>query len=92
MRDHLGSFVVGKVVCLKMVSSVYEAEAISIHESLQWLGTLLYHAVEVESDSLLTVQALKCIENNHLEVGFTLDACRKLLHFRRGLSISFAKR
>ena len=34
LRDHLGSFVAGKVACLKMVSSVFEAETIAIHEGL----------------------------------------------------------
>lgn len=89
--DHLGQFVIGKVVCMKMVSSVFEAEACAIQEGLQWLLSLPHRDVEVKSDSLLSVQALKRHHNNHLEVGFILDSCRSVLFSRLGLSISFAK-
>ena len=62
-----------------MVHSVFEAETAAIHEGLQWLLTLQYQHVEIESDSLLSVQALKQADDNLLEVGFVLDECRSIL-------------
>lgn len=92
LRDQMGSFVPGKVICVKMVSSVFEVEAFSIHEGLQWLLSLSYQVVEVESDSLISVQALKHPHDNHLEVGYILDSCHSAPQSRPGLSVSFAKR
>lgn len=92
LRDHLGSFVAGKVLCFKIVSSVLEAETMAVHEGLKWLCSMPHQLVEVESDALLVVQAIKCDQNNLLEVGFILDACREMLKYNPGLSLSFAKR
>lgn len=53
-----------------MVSLVFKVEVAAINEGLQWLSSLLYHNVEVESDSLLSVQALKRPYDNCLELVF----------------------
>lgn len=92
LRDHAGTLVLGKTVCKTMVSSVFEAEALAVLEGLQWLLTLQHDIVVIESDSLLTVRALHCPEENVLEVGNVLEACRNILNLRPGFSISFVKR
>lgn len=92
LRDHLGSFIAGKVLRMMMVSSVFEAEVEAIKEGLKWLSSLPYQYVIVESDSLLAVQALKRSNDNCLEVGFALDECNDILLSRPGMSVSFAKR
>ncbi|XP_074341830.1 uncharacterized protein LOC141679223 [Apium graveolens] len=92
LRDHQGKFIVGKVQRLVMVSSVLEAEVIAIREGLHWLASLPYQNVEVESDSLLAVQAIKRPHDNILEVGFALDECQAMIQSRSGVSIIFAKR
>ena len=75
LRDHRGRFIIGKFKRLKMVSSVLEAEAAAISEGIQWLLSLLYHNVQIESDSLMSVQAINHAHDNALEVGFVLDEC-----------------
>ncbi|KAK1384784.1 hypothetical protein POM88_022519 [Heracleum sosnowskyi] len=85
LHDHLGSFIVGMVKKARMVSSVFEAEATAISEGLQWLSALPYQHVELESDSLLSVQALSRSNDNYLEVGFVLDKCRVILKSRPGV-------
>lgn len=64
LRDHQGEFMVGKVKRLMKVSSVLEAEVAAIKEGLQWLASLPYNNVEIETDSLLAVQATKRQHNN----------------------------
>lgn len=92
IRDHLGTFVAGQVKKVRMVQSVIEAETAAIHEGFQWLLTLQYQHVKIESDSLLSVQALKRADDILLEVGFVLDECRSILKFRPGFSVYFAKK
>ena len=92
IRDHLGTFIAGQVKKVGMVHSVFEAETAAIHEGLQWLLTLHYQHVEIESDSLLAVQALKQADDILLEVGFVLDECRSILKSRPCFSVYFAKR
>ncbi|KAL8134789.1 hypothetical protein AgCh_009705 [Apium graveolens] len=92
LRDHSGAFICGKVVNKFMVASVFEAEALAVLEGLNWLLTRNHVNVIIESDSLLTVQALQSTPEILLEVGFILDACRRILDARPGFSVSFVKR
>ena len=93
LRDHSGAFVSGKTISKGMVTSVFEAEALAVLEGLNWLLTGNHDSVIIESDSLLIVQALQSPpDDNLLEVGFILDACRSILVSRPGYSISFVKR
>lgn len=63
-----------------------------LREGLLWLASLSYQNVEVESDSLLAVQAITRPHDNILEVGYALDECRSMIQSRSGVSITFAKR
>lgn len=92
IRDHTGSFLGGQVARYPNVNTVFEAEAMAIAEALSWLMTLPYQGVIVESDSLLSVQAIRCCHVNSLEVGHVLDRCHSLLCSRPDLSVSFVKR
>lgn len=69
LRDQSGEFIAGKVICLAMVNTVFEAEAVGIHEGLSWLLSMLHQKVVIESVSLLSLQAIKRPCSNELEVG-----------------------
>lgn len=60
-RNHRGEFMAGKVICLVASTSVLEAEALGVREALSWIKEqhLQQQRVEVESDSLLVVRAIK---------------------------------
>ena len=75
-----------------MVNSAFEAEVVAINEGLHWVASLPYQKVEIESDSLLSVQALNRSNDIALEVGFVFDDCRDIIQSRTGLSVTFAKR
>ncbi|XP_074346617.1 uncharacterized protein LOC141685409 [Apium graveolens] len=92
LRDQTSAFVTCKMICRAMVSSVVEAEAQTILEGLQWLLTMNYDRVNIESDSLKSVRAIHSPDMNLLEVGFFIDACRLLLDAKVGFSVSFIKR
>lgn len=92
LRDHHGDFVTGMVKRLLMVDSVLEVEVAAIREGIHWLSMLPYDNVEIETDSLLAVQAIEQQLTNSLKVGFVVDECRTSIISRPGLSIIFAKR
>lgn len=75
LRNHLGEFKAGKVVCLQGVDSVFEAEVNVVAEGLSWIISLPYQNISIESDSLLTVQAIKRGGGYEFEVGHTIDRC-----------------
>ncbi|XP_074363344.1 uncharacterized protein LOC141704397 [Apium graveolens] len=91
-RDHAGVFVACKTIRQPPIGTVAEAEALAILEGLHWLLTLPHYRVFTESDSLTNVRTLQCSQDNLLEVGHILDACRIILDSRTGYSISFVKR
>ena len=68
LRDHLGTFVAGKVDSLPGSYTVLEAETLAICEGLKWLMSMPYQKVSVESDSLLSVQAIQSPCENVLVV------------------------
>ncbi|KAL8133035.1 hypothetical protein AgCh_008480 [Apium graveolens] len=51
--------ILGKTICKRMVSSVFEAEALTIFEGLQWLIYMSLDKVVIESDSFLSIKALR---------------------------------
>lgn len=72
--------------------SVLAAEVNDIFEGLNWLTTLSYQRVVIESDSLLSVQAIGRTCDNQFEEGHVIDMCRELLASNEGFSLSFVKR
>lgn len=92
LRDHRGHFVAGKTMCIRMVSTVLEAEALALQEGIVWLFSMTHQKVCIESDSLLCVQTIKNAHEIHLKVGHILDYCRVALLSRPGFSVMFVKR
>ncbi|KAL8090653.1 hypothetical protein AgCh_039909 [Apium graveolens] len=82
IRDHVRIFVAGMVKAIRSRCSVLEAEIVAIREGLRWLEDFTFSRVEVESDSLLFVQAINSPQVNLLEIGFIIDECRDILECR----------
>lgn len=72
LRDYSGTFVASKNPI-----SMFEAEAVGVREALLWIKELHLQSIRVliETDSLLTVQAIKSKERNYLEVGEVNEEC-----------------
>lgn len=71
--------------------SVFEAEARGLLEAVRWIQGLGVAEVVIESDSMLTVQAI-CKGTNILhEVGHLLQESRQLIRDRPDISVSFIK-
>lgn len=53
LRDHDGSFIAGKTLCLQAPDSVFEAEAIGVREALSWVSNqqLQDKKISIETDS-----------------------------------------
>ncbi|KAL8145567.1 hypothetical protein AgCh_003647 [Apium graveolens] len=87
LRNHHGTLLAGKVLCLPAPVSVFEAEANGIREALSWtmVHQLQGKTVLVETDSLLTVQALHNNTINYLEVGDVIVSCQLQLHHLVGV-------
>ncbi|KAL8126745.1 hypothetical protein AgCh_013868 [Apium graveolens] len=81
LRDHLGSFIAGKVMCFPIVASVLEAEVIRIREALSWIKEESFSTdlVTLESDSMLGVKAITGGKKNLLEVGDIVEDCKEEL-------------
>lgn len=71
---------------------VLEAELIGIYEALKWCSNCSDSRISVESDSLLSVQAIKGAVQNRLEAGTVIDQCRGLLYNLAGVSLGFIKK
>lgn len=87
IRDHEGVFVEGRSMSLPRPSSVFETECIGVREALPWLQNYREWRVVVETDSLLTADALCTDRNNLLEVDHVLDQCKILLHSLPGVCV-----
>lgn len=72
--------------------SVFEAEAYGVKETLSWISSTFPQPVVIETDSLLTVQALEDRQKNQLEVGNLLHYCQEMLHKRRDVSVHFIRK
>lgn len=73
MRDHHGTFLQGKTMKFAGRVEVMEAELVGIFEALKWCSAFGGHTICVESDSLLSVQAIKGGVQNRLEVGAMIE-------------------
>lgn len=81
LRDHLGSYIAGKVSYFPMDVSIFEAEFIGIRQALSWIKEeeISNGQVVVESDSLLSVKAIMEGKVNLLEVGDIVEDCKQEL-------------
>lgn len=94
LRDHHGSLLAGKVLRLSAPASVFEAETIGVREALSWIMAQQLHrkTVLVETDSLLTMQALHNDTINYLEVEDVIVSCQLHLQHLVDTSVSFIRK
>lgn len=89
---HKGVFLEGKCLSLPCPSSVVEAECIGVREALSWVMAQQGRRATIESDSLLTVNALNGRSVNLLEVGHIIDQCKMLLQGLPLIRVSHIRR
>ncbi|KAL8094028.1 hypothetical protein AgCh_035786 [Apium graveolens] len=92
LRNDKGDFIASMQKCFAEEVSVLEAEAIGVLEALIWITERGDKQVIVESDSLITVNALL---NNTIfmaEVGTTFELCRSILSHRSDVRIQHVRR
>ena len=92
IRDDKGVFVEDKVTRLEHMEQALDAEARGVLESLRWAVEKGLQRVCVETDSLLTVQALQKNSVGVLEVGHVLEERLKYLQEHPQFSIVFVQR
>lgn len=80
IRDCRGEFVEGRNMTLMSPDSVFEAECIGVREALLWVLSRGDNCeVVVESDSLLTIEAINGTKEFRLEVGHVVDHCKTMV-------------
>ncbi|KAL8156575.1 hypothetical protein AgCh_001610 [Apium graveolens] len=91
LQNHAGSFIQAKTMVKAGVVTVLEAEVWGIAEAIEWVQSLSLFNVDIESDSLLAVNALLKGVKYFTEVGNVLNVCQTSLRSHSRLSVSFVK-
>lgn len=92
IRNHQGDYIAGKVMrCVGRVPAL-EAELTGVAEALVWAQEVADGEVEIESDSLLAVNALKNNQDNLLEFGDLVQQCKASLEVNKRFKVSFVRR
>lgn len=89
IRDCTGKFVQAKNLRRTGEVPAFEAEVWGVFEALRWLKELQMCNAVVETDSLLTVNALSKNVEYNLEVGDVLEDCKFFLRSNPNVSVSF---
>ncbi|KAL8105033.1 hypothetical protein AgCh_028992 [Apium graveolens] len=93
IRDCRGSFLEGKCMTLKSPASVFEAECIGVREALSWVQSRDDRCeVVLETDSLLTVDAIKGTKEYRLEVDHVVDQCNVMPEQSYNVKISHIRK
>ncbi|WOH16655.1 hypothetical protein DCAR_0936213 [Daucus carota subsp. sativus] len=92
LRDQNGGFCKAKCSRHEGEVTVFEAEAFGVVEALKWIMELGIMNVELESDSLLTVQAVNRGVINFLEVGNLINESRLMMIGRPDIDLVFVKK
>ncbi|XP_062102834.1 uncharacterized protein LOC133812999 [Humulus lupulus] len=92
VRDHEGAFVEAFSVCRAGVVSPELGEALGVREALSWIKKRSWQQVEIETDSLLVVQALRSSTSMASYFGVVTDECKALWKELVSVSIYFVKR
>lgn len=80
IRDCRGEFVEGRNMTLMSPDSVFEAECIGVREALSWIMSRWDNCeIMLETDSLLTVEAVNGTKEFRLEVGHVVDHCQVMI-------------
>ncbi|KAL8145631.1 hypothetical protein AgCh_003685 [Apium graveolens] len=91
-RDHLGGLIKAKSVLQKGVSTPEIAEAMEIKEALSWIKQEGWPRVELESDSLVTVQAVRSSLAMRSPFGRIVEECRSSLSQLSNVALFFIRR
>ena len=75
IKDHHGQFIAGKTLKFAGGVSVTETKSTGIFEALIWAQEMTEGTILVESDSLLSVNAIKQNQSNLLQFGDLLQQC-----------------
>lgn len=93
-RDHTGALIGAQSSCKQGSLNPDLAEAIGIKEALSWVKSRAWERVEVETDCLGVVQAIRCSSINLSYLGRVIDDCRRLLDDLRvhNVTLKFVRR
>ncbi|KAL8111232.1 hypothetical protein AgCh_019083 [Apium graveolens] len=92
LRDDRGQYIAGKTCRFAGSLSVEEAETVAILEGLLWTNELPPGPITIESDSLLSINAIRKGSVNFLEIGHLVQHCRSLINSREGVSVVFTRK
>ena len=92
VRDHERKFVAGKVMKIGGKVSVLEADTVGVLEALSWSKEFSNNPVIIETDSMLTVSAVKRNTMHYLELGSIFQQCRGILAERSDLNLVFVNK
>lgn len=92
LRDSQGQFIMGKTKKSAGSVQVVETETIAIFEALAWLEELQVSSAIVESDSLLSVNAINKSYQNYLELGSWVHQCKNIISRRGGFQVVYVRK
>lgn len=93
-RDHTGTLVAAQSSCKQGVLNPDLAETIGIREALSWVKSKDWQLVDVETDCIGAVQAIRCSSINFSYLGRVVDDCRRLIADLRlrNVTLKFVRR
>lgn len=71
---------------------VEEAEAICLHEALNWVISLSMERVIFETDAKAVLDAISTSKRNLTEFGFLISSCQSILHTNESFQVCFVRR
>lgn len=94
VRNHRGDLIEAVSRCKQGTVDPLLAEAIGVCEALSWVKERGWQAVELETDCLALIQAIRCSTINLSYLGRVVDECRSLLTLlkERQIALNFVKR
>lgn len=92
LRNSQGQFVAGKTRRFGEAVPVLEAELAGIWEAMVWSHELTSGSVVIESDSLLSVNAINQDYENILESGDLVQQCQEMIRASGRISVSYIKK
>ncbi|KAM6598072.1 hypothetical protein CsatA_008596 [Cannabis sativa] len=91
-RNHLGRFIEAKTSYCNGSYPAEVIEALGIKEALSWIKNKSWKNAELETDSLLCVQAIKSNQKMSSTFGIVIEECRLLLSLLQDVKLRFVKR
>lgn len=91
-RDQKGHFIEVRTMAFHQAADVFEAECIGMKEALSWVLNQENKKATVETDSMLTIEAIKGQRENMLEVGHVIDQCKSMLLLMPDVKVKFVRK